>query len=301
MPAGRHFFSWTFPGAPIRIEFALKTVERLKREVRRAGSEEIAGFLLGSATAGTPRVVEIADSKSVPRSGGVRAFTNGASELGGRLAGYYRSRHGKGVCLDEEDVSIIRACLRDSCSVFLVMHPEPHGDITAGFFFWDDGHINTGFSFLEFPLDAAELPAVRRDPKPESQRSARWRRAALVAAAALVCLVPFVATVVPKQPPPSPSAPALGLRAVFRGPDLVLTWNNSADALTPSSRGVLWIRDGEQEQSMALATEQLRAGRILYTPRSSKIRFRLQVLGGDREAIAENVLVLAPARSGGQP
>src|ERR1700686_5259751 len=64
---GTEFYTWTFPGAPVRIHLHLNVVERLGREVRRAfesvpsHSVEIGGLLLGTADFAASPIIEIKD------------------------------------------------------------------------------------------------------------------------------------------------------------------------------------------------------------------------------------------------
>src|SRR5437588_9849464 len=127
--AGTDFYTWTFPGAPVRIHLQLNVVERLSREVRRAfesvpsHSVEIGGLLLGTADFFASPIIEVKDfepfiseyrpdhkfilsepdrrklEKSLGKDRQVR--TDGLT-----VVGYYRSHIGEGLSLRPEDLEV---------------------------------------------------------------------------------------------------------------------------------------------------------------------------------------------------
>lgn len=187
------FYTWTFPGAPIRIHLHLKVVESLGREVRRAfesvpsHSVEIGGILYGRADFATSPIIEIkdfepflceyrADHKFILSDGDRRKLdrllsarrADGPEALA--VVGYYRAHIGDGLGLRPEDVALAQAHFGDPANVFLLVKPAADGSASAGFFFWDKGRIDPEFSFLEFPFDARQLTGARVTPT--SQRGA---------------------------------------------------------------------------------------------------------------------------------
>jgi len=180
-------YTWTFPGAPVRIQLHLNVVESLSREVRRAfesvpsHSVEIGGILYGSANFAASRAVEIkdfepflceyrADHKFILSDGDRRKLdrllaarrADGPEALS--VVGFYRAHIGDGVCLREEDVAVAQAHFYDPANVFLLVKPSVDGSANAGFFFWDNGRIDSEFTFLEFPFDARQLTGLRPTP-----------------------------------------------------------------------------------------------------------------------------------------
>jgi hypothetical protein len=178
------FYTWTFPGAPVRIHLHLNVVESLGREVRRAfesvpsHSIEIGGLLLGTADfAGSP-IIEIkdfepflceyrSDHKFILSDSDQRKLerlldTRRSEPLDPlTVVGYYRSHLGEGLSLRQDDVAIAQAHFCDPANVFLLMRPAADGSESAGFFFWDGGRIDAEFTFLEFPFDARLLAGSR--------------------------------------------------------------------------------------------------------------------------------------------
>jgi hypothetical protein len=173
------FYTWTFPGAPVRIHLHFGVVETLGRKVRLAFESgashgaEIGGLLLGK---GDPygRLVEIRDFEPLVcegRSDG-RFVLSGferrqlETKLAARrsmndgelsVVGYYRSHIGQGLSLNEQDLSLAQACFYEPGNVFLLIKPSSDGTVSAGFFFRDNGQIHSGSTFLEFPFDADQL------------------------------------------------------------------------------------------------------------------------------------------------
>ncbi len=223
--SAQDFYTWTFPGAPVRIHLLLNVVDSLAREVRRAfdsvpsHSVEIGGILYGTADFTASPVIEIkdfepflceyrADHKFILSDGDRRKLDRllGARRADGpealAVVGYYRSHIGEGLALRQEDVAVAQAHFFDPANVFLLVKPSPDGSASAGFFFWDKGRIDSDFTFLEFPFDPRQLTGVRVKP------TLRTERAALPAAVPL-----------PEPPPPAaPPAfetPAENIRAPF--------------------------------------------------------------------------------------
>jgi hypothetical protein len=188
--AAQEFYTWTFPGAPVRIHLHLNVVESLSREVRRAfesvpsHSVEIGGILYGTADFAASPIVEIKDFEpflseyrpdhrfiltdadrrkldkvlSARRSDGPDALS---------VVGYYRSHIGEGLSLRQEDVAIAQSSFYDPANVFLLVKPSSDGSASAGFFFWDKGHLDSEFTYLEFPFEARQLTGVRVKPTPQ--------------------------------------------------------------------------------------------------------------------------------------
>ena len=189
--AAPDFYTWTFPGAPVRIHLHLNAVERLSREVRRAfesipsHSVEIGGLLLGTADFYASPIIEVKDFEPFlceyrpdhkyilsdsDRRKLEKALAARRSKLddGLTVVGYYRSQIGGNLSLSEHDLSIAQAYFYDPASVFMLIKPSSDGTSSAGFFFWDNGHIDSEFTFLEFPFDARLLTGARVKPSPLS-------------------------------------------------------------------------------------------------------------------------------------
>jgi hypothetical protein len=168
------FYTWTFPGAPVRIHLHLNVVERLAPEVRRAfdavpaHSVEIGGLLLGTADFKSSPIVEIkdfipflseyrSDHRFVLSDGDQRKLEKKLAAIrqeradGLTVVGYYRSHIGILLSLNESDLALAEAHFCDPADVFLLVKPSTDGSSTAGFFFWDNGRIDSEF-IPGFPL-----------------------------------------------------------------------------------------------------------------------------------------------------
>lgn len=180
------FYTWSLPGSPARIHLYLDVVERLGREVLSAFESvpdravEIGGILLGRADPDISPRIEIRDFE--PFFGDYRSdhrfvlseadrskfedlvATRGkAHAYESRVVGYYRSHNRTGLCLSEEDLTLIRGCFRDPTNVFLIIKPEEDRNLNAGFFFWDEEQIVSEFSFRVFPFAARHLSGLKSE------------------------------------------------------------------------------------------------------------------------------------------
>ena len=178
--AAPEFYTWTFPGAPVRVHLHLNVVELLGREVRRAcesvpsHSVEIGGLLLGTSDVVASGVIEIkhfepflceyrTDHKFILSDTDDRKLEKllaahaGYRRDGLSVVGFYRSHIGEGLSLRPRDISLAEKYFSNPANVFLLVKPAEQGSSNAGFFFWDDGRIDSQFSYLEFPFESRLL------------------------------------------------------------------------------------------------------------------------------------------------
>jgi len=168
-------YIWSFPGSPVRIYLHLKAAERLLADVTQASGatpgRETGGVLLGRAE--SPLKIEIMDFEAIvledqasekftlaepdwEKIDEVKAATPAHSD-GLQVVGYYRSHLRDDLSLDENDLNLFRSRFPQATDVCLLIKPLADGSTTAGFFFWDNGAIESGFSFNEFPFDPERL------------------------------------------------------------------------------------------------------------------------------------------------
>jgi protein TonB len=75
----------------------------------------------------------------------------------------------------------------------------------------------------------------------------------------------------------------LQLRVERSNADLLLTWNRDTDAIKNATKATLQITDGEQHENVDMDLSQLRNnGSIVYSPSSSDVSFRMEVIGRDQ-------------------
>ena len=83
------------------------------------------------------------------------------------ILGYYRSHLRDGLSLSPADLSAIESYFQSPASVFLVVKTVAGNQAcTAGFFFWEDGAIQSEFSSLEVALGRTAEPVVPELPEP---------------------------------------------------------------------------------------------------------------------------------------
>jgi hypothetical protein len=70
------------------------------------------------------------------------------------------------------------------------------------------------------------------------------------------------------------------LNAERRGDDLLLSWNPELPAVTSAITRMLLIEAGSDQRNLVLGPEELRSGRLIYTPAAGQVNIRLH----EREA-----------------
>jgi protein TonB len=155
-------FTWSFPGAPIKVHLELDVVRRMQAHLRGAADAR-RGLLLGRI-----------DGQSTIVSGFQPLATGGGTEIGKAIAafegahgeqslvGYYRTHQEDVLRLDDADLSLAGTFFQNPHHVFLLIQAIESEPANASFFFWDGGRMNGEFPFLEFPFDSALLAAVER-------------------------------------------------------------------------------------------------------------------------------------------
>lgn len=343
-------YLWSFPGSPVRIHLHLSCVARLLAEVLKTTGEtpdqstESGGILIGRAE--SPEKIEIVDFLPISRDESFpryilapedwRRVEQAKTALGAKeglvAIGYYRSSFRDGLRLEQEDIALLQEHFPNPSNVALLIHPTRTGSSTAGFFFWDNGILESGFSFNEFPFDPAQLRqeieqqcsaaleqaaaaaarrrATERKPAPSPKRKRLILPLTIVLSSLIACALGaagyFLWSSRSRIEPAmrsggeaAISATPLGLRVQTQSEDLLLSWSRSAPALQQSSvSGVLTILDGDlPPREIRLGQEELRTtGSIVYAPLSRTIQFRLEVLGAGGK-ITESVLAIKGART----
>ena len=170
-------FSWTFPGAPIRINIPLHLIAKLRAELDQQessgnlASTEVGGLLLGYQKNLT--TIEIDDylwvaSKS-PSDGqyslDISILERLRSEYGARpgngdrqpqVLGYFRTQSKDHLHLRVQEIGLVREHFHDPTNVALLILTSTRPP-TAGYFFWMEKDVLAPVSFKDFPLDAKVL------------------------------------------------------------------------------------------------------------------------------------------------
>ena len=87
-------------------------------------------------------------------------------------------------------------------------------------------------------------------------------------------------------------AAALGLRVNQNGTALELAWDTLSAAMRPARSARLLIMDGALVRQIDLDRDQLRSGRIVYTPVVGDVTFRLEVADSESHSVTESIRVL---------
>jgi Gram-negative bacterial TonB protein C-terminal len=176
------YYRWIEPDRGTCIYINFEAADRLQRQVLRGldsgGGLELGGILLGTTTSEGERITAIIDDFEAvpctysngphyradePRFSAVRSRFK-AADSGPSIVGYYRSHIRNDLYLSTEDLTLIQSVFPESNHVFLLIKPLPMRACTAGFFFREDGRIQSEFT-LEVPFAplrplSAALPEV---------------------------------------------------------------------------------------------------------------------------------------------
>jgi TonB family protein len=147
----------------------------------------------------------------------------------------------------------------------LVEH-APHGSVPSG----DASYVESN-----------RIPSVSG----RTLKARTWALTALASAGAVLIVGALLLRQYRSQAPRAVSAgsevasgPSLGLKAERNGHDWQVGWNNNADVLIQALGGHLTITDGSSQKEFYLDVNELRGGKILYTPVTDDVVVRLQLV-----------------------
>jgi protein TonB len=193
----------------------------------------------------------------------------------------------------------------------------------AGFLFWDGGTFMP-FSFMDFPLDVAELrraaarkaapppePKVearpdtpRQEPEQRSRRRGRWVPISIVILLLLLAVPAYLFRDrwVPALPSftraPAAAPSALQLQVEAKGAGLNVRWDRQSPAIVRAREGRLWITEsGGPPDIVELSIEDLKNGQVYYQSSADRLQFRLEVLDETGRLTRESVLALSSRRA----
>jgi protein TonB len=177
-------FTWTFSGAPIRVNLPLVLISRLRDEITQLENSdkngtraEAGGVLLGHQT--NPATLEIDDYRwvlSERRQDGRFSADAGVlkrlrSERGApsQVVGYFRTQASGTLRLRGDELALVREHFPDPSDVVLLVQTaaKPY---TAGFFFWMETNVFAPSSLMNFPLEADMLGLQKKPPAPSERR-----------------------------------------------------------------------------------------------------------------------------------
>jgi hypothetical protein len=167
------YYHWEEMDKGIRIYMYAGMVDRLQAEILQSG-KEVGGILLGRTEEDRGRPVtviedfvpvpcsyhdgslyDLADEDTVNLEAALlRAALAGCEKPDApSILGYYRSHMRAGLWLSPADLQAIDSYFQAPASVFLLVKTVVSAKAcTAGFFFWEDGRIQSEFSSLEVAL-----------------------------------------------------------------------------------------------------------------------------------------------------
>lgn len=174
------YYQWVEPDRGIRVYINFETAERLQLQVlcgldANAGTE-VGGILLGRTELDEGRITAVIDDfDPVPcsYSNGPLYSATGAdaakfeaaltrhksgTSSGLSVVGYYRSHKRNDLYLSADDLTLIQRVFPGPDNVFLLIKPLSIRACTGGFFFWENGVIQSEFT-LEVPFAPVRPPS----------------------------------------------------------------------------------------------------------------------------------------------
>lgn len=325
-PSDESFYTWSFPGSPVRILLSLDIVAGLSEYLTRpqAGHNgEAGGLLLGSVN---PEAVQItafaafalhAESEShfAVSAKDRQRFKEFIEQFNqpdspARVVGYFRSHRRDGLCLNDEDLTLIKEFFNDPAAVFLIVKPDgEEGTPSAGFFFWSDGDVFAECTFMPFPFEErllriAARPRTFQDASLEEgseiagraeTRAARKRIRVLALAAVLaLAMLAVAATLWLRHPASAPAGARYPLALTVRpGSDAItVAWNSSSEAVKNARVGVLSIFEDNRKEEVPLNGLMLQSGRLVYKPSGKTVQVALEVFSPQGQSTRETMTVV---------
>ena len=247
--------------------------------------------------------------------------------------GYYRTQQESSLQLKADDLALAQAHFADPHCVFLLIGSVADLPANASFFFWDGGHINGDFAFLEFPLDAALLTAAEerrtlnmKDASAETGHPASAGTAAapsppknkgvvrktagwgLLAALVLTGITmgarryfdkPVRGSTVPaaKMNAPNTGTGTFSLTAERQGSGLKLSWDRNSPIILSATAGHLSVVEEDTGREIKLDSERLRSGSVLEIELDSeRLRSGSVLYSPGSNEIRIALTVMTPAR-----
>ncbi len=176
-PAASSLFRWEVADKAIAVHLSLDLIERLEREtieafknVTRRGSE-IGGVLLGRTANAGKRLVLVDGFEPVEcdhARGPLYVFADAdrkrleqaiarAKSGGANVVGFFRSNTRRDLCLDDEDLALMKDYFADNANIALIVKPFAMKPSSATVFFWDNGHIDGTAPAEPFAFRRSEL------------------------------------------------------------------------------------------------------------------------------------------------
>jgi hypothetical protein len=215
-----------------------------------------------------------------------------------RVVGLYRSHTRPDFAPTAEDQALMTAHCPSDSSVFLLLKPQMGAPVSAAWFaagrgLWDKPtefslprgaatepprHSDVMRLRLTKVLEAAaEREAEILPPRPPP-RTHRW-----IAPAAILLLSAAAGygtaawwTTKPRAALPNPLP--MALRVTLDHGFLHLGWDRHSPSIRNAAAGIVWIEDGGNQRRLDLRPADLTEGSIQYWPKSSEVRFKLELL-----------------------
>ncbi|MDR3703405.1 MAG: hypothetical protein P4L56_27400 [Candidatus Sulfopaludibacter sp.] len=206
------------------------------------------------------------------------------------IVGLYRSYTGRDAELDDADLTLLGAVFPRHKLACLLLRPLTVQKCDASLQFWDSGAMEREAPAVAPPM--AEVP-VTYEPPPEPRSPRRPGILAVLCCllGGIACAATFEVWRVSHMPPEG----HVRFDAQPAGGDLLLTWDTANPAVTESTRGTLAITDGAYPFEIQLNAQQIRRGKLNYSPTSGNASFELRLYDHGRKVAGDYLRVIRSA------
>lgn len=321
-PRKTESYTWSFPGAPIRIVVDLAVIRKIRIQIDQQHGTAT-GLLLGVVVNRTVHVTGVRQLASLDADEFSAALTLTRAGADRMPVGYYAADSRVFLKLSPDEAGIVHRLFQAPDSVVLLVQNGEGTVPNASFFFWDSDKFVSDFGFLEFPFDAdllrsemAARPTASSCKSPEEQLLAQpvehgnapakkrhrlWHVAfagvLLVVGCATAAMWPSVVQFEWTRPPQRNvphGASELGFKAEPSAGDFRLSWDRQSTIVTNAESGTLYVRDGDNTTEVHLKPDELTSGSVFLRTRNSQIDVRFTLVMPDHRTHSESVILLLP-------
>jgi TonB family protein len=206
------------------------------------------------------------------------------------VVGLYRSYTARDAELDDADLTLLGAVFPRHKMVCLLLRPLTVKKCDASLQFWNSGAVESE-SPVVAPRMTEEPVAYEPPPEPRSTRRPGILAVLCCLLGGIACAATFEVWKVSHMPPEG----HVRFDAQPAGGDLLLTWDTANPAVAASTRGTLAITDGAYPFQIQLNQQQVRRGKLNYSPTSGNASFELRLYDQGRKVAGDYLRVIRSA------
>jgi TonB family protein len=206
------------------------------------------------------------------------------------VVGLYRSYTARDAELDDADLTLLGGLFPRHKLACLLLRPMTVQKCDTSLQFWNSGAVEYEAPAAAPPV-AEEPVAYEPPPEPRSTRRPGILAVLCCLLGGIACAATFEVWKVSHVPPEG----HVRFDAQPAGGDLLLTWDTANPPVTESTRGTLAITDGAYPFEIQLNEQQVRRGKLTYSPTSGNASFELRLYDHGRKVAGDHLRVIRSA------